>query len=148
MAVATCHGDEWKFDGDAFADSFNQRRAITTADGRFGYLKYLQDGNDEDPWLEQWANEEIVSRLADLLEIPCSVVRAGAEFPPRCQPNVNRRAKSTATEAGRRSLQTRFPATIRNRPQRFRLTCHAEGRGFESHHPLGLRGPRRALSSP
>jgi hypothetical protein len=72
VAVATAHGDDWRFDGDAFADSFNQRRAIVSAEGQYGYLKFLQEGTPEDPWLEQWANEEIVSRLADLLEIPCT----------------------------------------------------------------------------
>jgi hypothetical protein len=78
MAIAMGHGDNWRFDGDAFSDSFNQRRVITTSDGQYGYLKFLQDTTAEDPWLEQWANEEIVSRLADLLEIPCTEVRAGA----------------------------------------------------------------------
>jgi hypothetical protein len=43
MAVATGPGDEWRFDGDAFADSFNQRRAIVSTDGRLGYLKFLRD---------------------------------------------------------------------------------------------------------
>jgi hypothetical protein len=79
VAIATAHGDDWRFDGDAFADSFNQRRAIVSTDGKqFGYLKYLRDETPEDPWLEQWANEEIFSRLSALLEIPCTECRAGA----------------------------------------------------------------------
>jgi hypothetical protein len=78
MAVATGHGGDWRFDGDAFADSFNQRRAITNTEGQYGYLKFLQDGTEPEPWLEQWANEEIVSRLADLLDLQCTEVRAGA----------------------------------------------------------------------
>lgn len=61
--------------GDRFADSFNPRRAIISDRGRLGYLKILSQ--PEDPWIEQWANEQIVSEVAGLLEIPCIEARAG-----------------------------------------------------------------------
>jgi hypothetical protein len=68
--------EEWHFVGDQFGDSFNPRRAIMSDRGRAGYLKMLREGTD-DPWLEQWANEEIVSNLAHALGLASTEVRAG-----------------------------------------------------------------------
>ncbi|MGZ6580048.1 MAG: hypothetical protein ACXVFE_03555 [Gaiellaceae bacterium] len=69
--------EHWHLEGDRFADSFNPRRAIVSDQQRFGYLKVLGDNIAEDPWLEQWANEEIVSKLAARLEIPAIEAWAG-----------------------------------------------------------------------
>jgi hypothetical protein len=69
--------ETWRIEGDRFADSFNPRRAIVSDRGRLGYLKVIAEGLPEDPWIEQWANEQIVSGLAHLLGIPCIEARAG-----------------------------------------------------------------------
>jgi hypothetical protein len=70
--------DDWHLEGDRFADSFNMRQAIASTEGRLGYLKLLQDTTPEDPWIEQWANEQIVSDLARLLDLPAVEAAAGA----------------------------------------------------------------------
>jgi hypothetical protein len=69
--------EQWRIEGDRFSDSFNPRRAIMSDRGRLGYLKVLADHYDEDPWLEQWANEQIVSELASELGIPAVEAQAG-----------------------------------------------------------------------
>jgi hypothetical protein len=69
--------EEWRFEGELFSESFNPRRAIFSDQGRVGYLKVLAEGHDADPWLEQWANEQIVSELAASLGLPCVEARAG-----------------------------------------------------------------------
>jgi hypothetical protein len=72
------NGDEvWRLEGDRFADSFNPRRAIASDRGRIGYLKVLADGHADDPWKEQWANEQVVSDLATILGIPAIEAHAG-----------------------------------------------------------------------
>jgi len=45
--------------------------------GRVGYLKVLPGQFEADPWIEQWANEQIVSTLACELGIPAVEARAG-----------------------------------------------------------------------
>jgi hypothetical protein len=63
--TASVHlGEEWYIEGERVSDSFNARRAIRSDNGRLGYLKVLNDATPEDPWQEQFANEEIASRLA------------------------------------------------------------------------------------
>jgi hypothetical protein len=69
--------EHWQLEGDRFADSFNPRWPIVSDQRRFGYLKVLGDDISEDPWLEQWANEEIVSKLAAHLGIPAIEAWAG-----------------------------------------------------------------------
>jgi hypothetical protein len=76
--VALAHDEEtWHFIGDRFSDSTNPRRAIMSDRGRVGYLKVLSENMEPDPWLEQWANEQIASMLARELGIPAVEARAG-----------------------------------------------------------------------
>jgi hypothetical protein len=70
--------ETWHFEGDRFADTFNARQAIASDEGRLGYFKVLKDDTPPDPWIEQWANEEIASRLARLLDIPAVEATAGS----------------------------------------------------------------------
>jgi hypothetical protein len=67
----------WHFEGDRFADTFNARQAIRSDDDRIGYFKVLRAETPDDPWLEQWANEQIVSELARLLKLPAIETHAG-----------------------------------------------------------------------
>jgi hypothetical protein len=69
--------ERWQFVGDRFADSFNPRRAIMSDEGRVGYLKMLADTIEPDPWLEQWANEQLASVLAGEIGLPAVEAWAG-----------------------------------------------------------------------
>jgi hypothetical protein len=70
--------ETWRIEGDRFADSFNPRHAIISDTGRIGYLKVLGGNYAEDPWVEQWANEQIISELARTLGLPAVEARAGS----------------------------------------------------------------------
>jgi hypothetical protein len=70
--------EQWHFVGDRFSESMNPRRAIMSDRGRVGYLKVLDENSyPSDPWLEQWANEQIAGALADTLGLPVVEARAG-----------------------------------------------------------------------